>query len=75
MLEVWKGKTKSTESKAEQKVNELFADKPELRDKVLAILANNQSESDKDYYQDTNSDKSAYSSSPIQAINVITTNN
>ena len=49
---------KATECKVEQKVNELFADKPELGDKVLAILANNQSESDKDYYQDTNSDAS-----------------
>jgi len=72
---VWKGKTKSTESKAEQKVNELFADKPELRDKVLAILANNQSDSNKDYYQDADSDESACSSSPLQTINVITTNN
>ena len=65
---------KATECKVEQKVNELFVDNPKLRDKVLTILANNHSESDKDYYQDTDSDKSAYSSSPIQTINVITTN-
>ena len=52
----------------EQKVNALFADKLDLRDKVLAILANNQSEFDKDYYQDAYSEDLAYSSSPIQKI-------
>jgi len=66
---------KATECMVEQKVNELFSHKLDLRDKVLAILANNQSESDKDYYQDTDSDDSACSSSPIQTINVITTKN
>ena len=65
---------KATECKVEQKANELFIDKPKLRDKVLAILAHSQSEFDKDYYQDTYSEDSAYSTSPIQ-INVITTNN
>ena len=65
---------KGTECKVEQKVNELFIDKPELRDKVLAILAHSQFEFDKDYDQDTDSDVSACSSSLIQ-INVITTNN
>jgi len=52
----------------------LFDDKPEFRDKVLAIAANNLSQFDKDYYQDTNSDELACSFSPIQTINVITTN-
>ena len=53
----------------------MFANNPELRDKILPISANNQSKFDKDYYQDTDSDELAYNSSPIQTINIITTNN
>jgi len=37
---------KDTECKVEQKVDELFFDKPELRDKVLATLTHCQSEFD-----------------------------
>ena len=66
---------RATECKVEQKINELFADIPDLRDKVLAILTNNQFESNKDYYQDTDNDDSACSSSPIETINVTITNN
>jgi len=65
---------KARNCKVEQKVNE-FADKPDLRDKVLAIMENNQTNYDQDFYHETNSDDLACSSSPIQTINVITNGN
>ena len=44
---------KAFQCKTEQKINELFADQPELQKKLLAILAQNSSDSDKevDYCQ------------------------
>jgi len=75
LLQCGKPGHKATERKIEQNVNELFVDKLDLRDKVLAILANNQLEFDKDYYQDIDSDVSACNSPPIQTIDVIITKN
>jgi len=59
---------KAIECKVEQKVNELFIDNPKVCDKNLAILANNQYESDKDYHQDTDSDELPYSSLPYKLL-------
>jgi len=41
---------KAIDCKVEQKVNELFVDKPYLKAKVMAIVANDQTDSDQDFY-------------------------
>ena len=62
---------KSFQCKMEQKINELFSENPELKQKIHALLINNQSkEEPDDYYSD--STDSEYESSPIRTINVIT---
>jgi len=63
--------------KPKQKINELFADQPNLQKKLLAILAQNSSDSDKDvdYYQSSKEDESGYDSSTIKTINVLTNRN
>ena len=55
----------------EQKINELFSAELELRNKIQALLINNQSEEEADdYYSDSTESESE--SSPIPTINVIT---
>ena len=58
----------------EQKINELVTDKLELQKKLLAILAKNSSNSDKevDSNQSSEEGKSDYDSCPIKVINAIT---
>ena len=69
------GKTghKAFQCKTEQKINELFSGDPELKQKLLALLIKEPSgsESDEDYYAESNDD-SEYESSPIKTLNVIT---
>ena len=65
---------KAFQCKEEQKINELFADQAELRKKLLAILAQNSSDSDKevDYYQSFEEEESDYDASSVKVINIIT---
>jgi len=69
------GKTghKAFQFKTEQKINELFSGDAELKQKLLALLIKEPSgsESDQDYYAESNDD-SEYESSPIKTLNVIT---
>ena len=63
---------KSFQCKTEQKINELFAGDPELKQKLHTLLIRNHSEEEPDdYYSDSQSD-SEYESSPIPTLNVIT---
>ena len=57
--------------KTEQKINELFSGDPDLKQKLLALLTQEALESDDDYYA-KESEESDYESSPLQALNVIT---
>ena len=68
---------KAFQCATERKIKELFADKPELQKKLLAVLAQNSSDSDQDvdYYQSSEEDASEYESSPIKIINDITNRN
>jgi len=64
---------KAFQCKTEQKINELFFGELELQKKLLALLAEDASDSDREkgYYSRSSKD-SAYESSPIQSLNVIT---
>ena len=69
------GKTghKAFKCKTEQKINDLFSGDPEPKQKLLALLTKHASgsEAEDDYYAKS-SDGFEYESSPIQALNVIT---
>ena len=70
------GKTghKSFQCKTEQKINELFSEDPELKQKLLSLLIRDIPHSDyeeEDYYEESEDD-SEYESSPLKTINVIT---
>jgi len=62
---------KAFQCKTEQKINELFSGDPDLKQKLLALLTQEALESDEDYYAEE-SEESDYESSPLQALNVIT---
>ena len=62
---------KSFQGKTEQKITELFSGEPELQKKLLALLTQNVSESEEEYYAESSND-SEYESSPILSLNVIT---
>ena len=72
-----KPRHKAFQCKIKQQINELFADQPNLQKKLLAVLAQNSSGSDKDidYYQSLKEDESESKSSPIKTINALTNRN
>ena len=67
------GKTchKSYQCKTEQKINELFFGEPELQKKLHALLIQDKSEEEVEYYSESSED-SEYESSPIPTLNVLT---
>ena len=63
---------KAFQCKTEKWINELFAYQPELKKKLLAVIAQNFVDTNDNvhYYRNTKEEESDYNTSPIKAINV-----